>query len=223
MGSSPHTRGALVPREMRESNFGIIPAYAGSTSRPGTRWTTARDHPRIRGEHKTTLFDDGGAEGSSPHTRGALFTTEADGLTGGIIPAYAGSTTCEESVLEVAQDHPRIRGEHDGEVVQDDQVVRIIPAYAGSTSSSRCSRTRRPDHPRIRGEHHLCGDIRWKAEGSSPHTRGAPFSAERRRPRAGIIPAYAGSTAPLPCSRQTYRDHPRIRGEHLRTAARRMA
>ena len=29
----------------------IIPAYAGSTSIPGMKWLSGRDHPRIRGEH----------------------------------------------------------------------------------------------------------------------------------------------------------------------------
>ena len=50
--------------------------------------------------------------------------------------------------------------------------------------------------------------------GSSPHTRGAPWSAPSLRCGFRIIPAYAGSTRDRrPLSRQV-RDHPRIRGEH---------
>ena len=113
-GSSPHTRGARRTRFPR--------------SRPN------RDHPRIRGEHPLVLaaehLEDGiipayaGStrlymhrwvfrRGSSPHTRGALFSRSA--------------------MAERARDHPRIRGEHAvGDALR---VVErgIIPAYAGST------------------------------------------------------------------------------------------
>ena len=50
-GSSPHTRGALHSRARRVQEHGIIPAYAGSTPRPGAGQSPAADHPRIRGEH----------------------------------------------------------------------------------------------------------------------------------------------------------------------------
>ena len=50
--------------------------------------------------------------------------------------------------------------------------------------------------------------------GSSPHTRGALPSKISKHNRFGIIPAYAGSTAPLTTATSTRTDHPRIRGEH---------
>ena len=71
-GSSPLTRGALVPALLRRRSAGIIPAYAGSTK---SLWMTrkwAEDHPRLRGEHARILTEVG-------------MDTE-------IIPAYAGST-----------------------------------------------------------------------------------------------------------------------------------
>ena len=52
-------------------------------------------------------------------------------------------------------------------------------------------------------------------QGSSPHTRGALGFGAQLRDRFGIIPAYAGSTAPGRCFWRCSRDHPRIRGEHL--------
>ena len=52
------------------------------------------------------------------------------------------------------------------------------------------------------------------AKGSSPHTRGAPTAGNPRARGARIIPAYAGSTTPVPSSDVTVGDHPRIRGEH---------
>ena len=154
--------------------------------------------------------------GSSPHTRGALL----------------GGSHGERANV----DHPRIRGEHMASSTLDFPWPWIIPAYAGSTA-------RRQDH--------IDGRL-----GSSPHTRGAlstvtwgtsmpedhPRIRGEHRPlglprgdRAGIIPAYAGSTllyvqmpgphvGSSPHTRGARdarnaalahaRDHPRIRGEH---------
>ena len=93
---------------------------------------------------------------------------------------------------------------------------RIIPAYAGSTGNGRGPEIPRRDHPRIRGEHHSRVSESVRQAGSSPHTRGAPGSSSPARRRRGIIPAYAGSTRPWSRSPGGSRDHPRIRGEHLR-------
>ena len=50
--------------------------------------------------------------------------------------------------------------------------------------------------------------------GSSPHARGAHQLLVNVCPRAGIIPAYAGSTTTRPTAARRSQDHPRIRGEH---------
>ena len=50
--------------------------------------------------------------------------------------------------------------------------------------------------------------------GSSPHTRGARLPLGAPAWAAGIIPAYAGSTALDVQDGLKWRDHPRIRGEH---------
>ena len=70
-GSSPHTRGAQIPRLSRISVFRIIPAYAGSTGSNQTRPLERPDHPRIRGEHPDAERHNPKGNGSSPHTRGA--------------------------------------------------------------------------------------------------------------------------------------------------------
>ena len=173
-----------------------------------------KDHPRIRGEHRVVdqLGDVRG--GSSPHTRGALFKTK-------LLPRQP-------------WDHPRIRGEHEipvrpqarvdgssphtrgapGGGVRAEACRGIIPAYAGSTRCSGTSTRRRSDHPRIRGEHGRRPPALRLLGGSSPHTRGAQTRRWCRYRVTGIIPAYAGSTAPfLPTEVETT-DHPRIRGEH---------
>ena len=96
-------------------------------------------------------------------------------------------------------------------------VAGIIPAYAGSTTYDKTGSYLEPDHPRIRGEHENTPPGFNARVGSSPHTRGARGSVRAGRCRIGIIPAYAGSTPPAPKSRNTGRDHPRIRGEHERS------
>ena len=73
------------------------------------------------------------------------------------------------------------------------------------------------DHPRIRGEHHVHRRHRIVLQGSSPHTRGARQAILPVSSLARIIPAYAGSTGCRRCRRRRRgRDHPRIRGEHIR-------
>ena len=50
--------------------------------------------------------------------------------------------------------------------------------------------------------------------GSSPRMRGALVDVLLKRHRAGIIPAYAGSTDPVIIGSELRGDHPRVCGEH---------
>ena len=194
-GSSPHTRGAHQPSGWRCSQGRIIPAYAGSTRRWGGGAGIRRaDHPRIRGGHADEPHWVGTLAGSSPHTRGAQRRQPGREAGARIIPAYAGSTRSEYSIIVPFRDHPRIRGEHfpvdvDGVGFRGSSphtrgapaedrlghlMCRIIPAYAGSTPA--------------RGQRHTTPG------GSSPHTRGAHPSMKPSTLHPRIIPAYAGST-----------------------------
>ena len=111
-GSSPLTRGALQPHARKGYPVGIIPAYAGSTSPFLLRKSRCRDHPRLRGEHRTTSGASSSVSGSSPLTRGARGRDSQDPAELGIIPAYAGSTPAASRPPRGARDHPRLRGEH---------------------------------------------------------------------------------------------------------------
>ena len=91
-GSSPHTRGAPTDRVDGPRFPRIIPAYAGSTSSIASPTRSARDHPRIRGEHSNEKYRPRWRPGSSPHTRGARGRLSEIHRHRGIIPAYAGST-----------------------------------------------------------------------------------------------------------------------------------
>ena len=235
-GSSPHTRGALSPTGGIRVVGGIIPAYAGSTNLPTAGDDKAADHPRIRGEHGRVVDIVQLVYGSSPHTRGALADCRAEIQEGRIIPAYAGSTFVSAVTEILMEDHPRIRGEHffavssspsvkgssphtrgaQDDLTPDQANKRIIPAYAGSTLPGDLQGDGGGDHPRIRGEHVCDGQDCELHVGSSPHTRGAPPHAPRRRRSLRIIPAYAGSTSSIASPTRSARDHPRIRGEHMR-------
>ena len=194
-GSSPHTRGARRFRPCGGCGRGIIPAYAGSTSRQGAVLS--------------------GERGSSPHTRGAPPASGPGPAAVRIIPAYAGSTGSSATRRSSVGDHPRIRGEHSPPLVRARRPGRIIPAYAGSTKLVAAPAWFTGDHPRIRGEHLCRSDMVDYGVGSSPHTRGALAVDDVEERMLRIIPAYAGSTLgwrALPSRRW---DHPRIRGEHV--------
>ena len=70
------------------------------------------------------------------------------------------------------------------------------------------------DHPRVCGEHRSDAIAAAKAEGSSPRMRGAPAAVGPADLPAGIIPAYAGSTAYMNREALIAGDHPRVCGEH---------
>ena len=213
-GSSPHARGARGVVQHVEVRAGIIPACAGSTCRLPRTSRSGRDHPRMRGEHNDELVRTVLVPGSSPHARGALWYQPLPGVSPGIIPACAGSTALRLRRVEVARDHPRMRGEHAtdylfarvpmgsspharGAPLGTGAVLRqlgIIPACAGSTVLSRSISCSEKDHPRMRGEHSRAVFAAARHPGSSPHARGALYG-----------PTGNGDAA---------RDHPRMRGEH---------
>ena len=91
-GSSPHMRGTLADQPQATPVDGIIPAYAGNTTRSAWRISNHGDHPRICGEHIADELNVTTQVGSSPHMRGTLGTTLNHLLNRGIIPAYAGNT-----------------------------------------------------------------------------------------------------------------------------------
>ena len=215
VGSSPHTRGARHGSVGKATLEGIIPAYAGSTY----------------AAHKTAIE----AGGSSPHTRGARGLGGWRGRRRRIIPAYAGSTYERVRRSPRRWDHPRIRGEHPSRALRSlcrsgssphtrgarlplgapAWAAGIIPAYAGSTRRRPDRVSWIQDHPRIRGEHEPIPTPKGDMMGSSPHTRGAPYSDYQDACQERIIPAYAGSTAVFFSRVRIVKDHPRIRGEHV--------
>ena len=213
-GSSPHVRGAPCAEYGQLAIHGIIPACAGSTTRPSATTVPPRDHPRMCGEHpvqNSTALANGG---SSPHVRGAQGWIRWLTRSPGIIPACAGSTHSTTSRPSGTWDHPRMCGEHftlhpagsnpqgssphvrgapdlhPGDLVKSG----IIPACAGSTMMYNTSSISLRDHPRMCGEHFQPWPNTTPYLGSSPHVRGAQKGRKKHMLGRGIIPACAGST-----------------------------
>ena len=152
-GSSPHARGARHTTMSGRLRIRIIPACAGSTSGGPGRGSQMWDHPRMRGEHADDGCECPDEWGSSPHARGAHTPSLVLQLVDGIIPACAGSTRHLVPDPELVGDHPRMRGEHRGDLggllenegssphargARADAALHgarpgIIPACAGST------------------------------------------------------------------------------------------
>ena len=96
-------------------------------------------------------------------------------------------------MVEIFEDHPRMRGEHENKTVEffdsfgssphargalsylplERNPSRIIPACAGSTTVLKLMIVHLRDHPRMRGEHTLVTRDIHAVVGSSPHARGA--------------------------------------------------
>ena len=114
--------------------------------------------------------------GSPPPTRGTLAKVVRSIGFFRITPAYAGNTYAFGKLVWLNEDHPRLRGEHNGLSLQTQVVVGsppptrgtlcihlrstlslgITPAYAGNTPPVASLGSHLQDHPRLRGEHFLC-------------------------------------------------------------------
>ena len=208
-------RGALGGGLSKAAGLRIIPADAGSTPHGTSDHTSSRDHPRRCGEHVVFYPQSGDKEGSSPQMRGALppSTTPADPTR--IIPADAGSTLSELSVVLAARDHPRRCGEH-----SDSDTTKLVDS--GSSPQMRGAR-RKPEAgqaaagiiPADAGSTCWCLPFSYPFQGSSPQMRGARNVTWDASYRDRIIPADAGSTLRRGSSRIFRWDHPRRCGEHL--------
>ena len=160
-GSSPHARGAPRCSCRLLSSHRLIPACAGSTSRPTPRSAGRRAHPRMRGEHGASGAQRSGGGGLIPACAGSTLRALMRSCSGGAHPRMRGEhaytdewPTNEEGSSPHARGALRAGDVHAGE-------LGLIPACAGSTHSRRY-RTPTPEaHPRMRGEH----PCRWMPRG----------------------------------------------------------
>ena len=92
LGSSPRMRGTQDSGQGRSDRKGIIPAYAGNTTRRERQGDRDGDHPRVCGEHVRSPYISEINVGSSPRMRGTQPIRDVFADIHGIIPAYAGNT-----------------------------------------------------------------------------------------------------------------------------------
>ena len=171
-GSPPHARGKGVFHLGQRDGGRITPARAGKSNQAEFGESQGGDHPRTRGEKKTSHAKHLLSEGSPPHARGKVPVQGAVPLGEGITPARAGKSRPRTPRSRPWWDHPRTRGEKEFLKLFDGQVVgspphargkgrfpqcgsiarRITPARAGKRIyNCRCTMVAE-DHPRTRGE-----------------------------------------------------------------------
>ncbi len=134
-------------------------------------------------------------------------------LSGGAIPACAGSSRHFHRAGTELWGHPRMRGEQPtpnedtcdaqgpsphargavtGRVCGGDP-LGAIPACAGSRVFAWKTKMNAGGHPRMRGEQPDAKALTNTPEGPSPHARGAVIHGMIREVSLGAIPACAGS------------------------------
>ena len=132
---------------------GNIPAYAGKTRSLRLQSSTSEEHPRVCGENSADTALLHSPPGTSPRMRGKRLLNRPLPAPQGNIPAYAGKTTSEFTVVKSEEEHPRVCGENSpgqwikktmsgtsprmrGKRIESEKRFsrdRNIPAYAGKT------------------------------------------------------------------------------------------
>ncbi|STD38244.1 Domain of uncharacterised function (DUF2825) [Corynebacterium striatum] len=217
-GSSPLTRGGRVMSARVLGMVRLIPAYAGRTLITAFPELLLGAHPRLRGADPGLASARRRFRGSSPLTRGGRETAPEQSTPAGLIPAYAGRTYSMIGFFAPERAHPRLRGAdvmlfspssvtwgsspltRGGRALDDaaEALNGLIPAYAGRTRWSLPNQPTGGAHPRLRGADLMRCGASARCNGSSPLTRGGLAWLGKLHEVTGLIPAYAGRTAPQP-------------------------
>ena len=170
----------------------VHPRAGGNTCSAVSVSATPSVHPRAGGEHKRARGCGVGDTGSSPRGRG---THRLDPLLHGVrrfIPARAGNTALQTSILSSASVHPRAGGEHAKysnasgsktgssprgrgtliRICRDHLDDRFIPRGRGTRRRPPSTGRPTPVHPRAGGEHGGALRELTATVGSSPRGRG---------------------------------------------------
>ena len=233
-GSSPRGRGKRVFVVRGAVAVGLIPAWAGKTSRSAcpTPWTRA--HPRVGGENAITSAYKHSVSGSSPRGRGKRANGHAGFDDVGLIPAWAGKTRPIRASRPWSRAHPRVGGENTLtmrsatgcpgssprgrgklETLTDNApLLGLIPAWAGKTAIVALRAAHATAHPRVGGENKRTHAAHAIGGGSSPRGRGKRISLVVSGVWQGLIPAWAGKTRSFVRKADASAAHPRVGGEN---------
>ncbi len=195
------------------------------------------EHPRSRGENWVCPAALIQQPGTSPLARGKLCRPVVGVGCVGNIPARAGKTACDSATINVSSEHPRSRGENNRNKSLGSRLhgtsplargkhrwsqplhgeAGNIPARAGKTSPVLPVRLCRREHPRSRGENKSNLNTQGRGGGTSPLARGKLGSTTFRESIDGNIPARAGKTGFVRRFAWRLGEHPRSRGENLKS------
>ena len=153
----------------------------------------------------------------------------------GLIPTYAGNTCLARPAVPMSGAHPHVCGEHNefcanpaagsgssprmrgtrGKYFLSRVLLGLIPTYAGNTSGQRCKAPAARAHPHVCGEHLAPPAPPRALSGSSPRMRGTRTLQGVPGGGYGLIPTYAGNTAPAVGLYPRRWAHPHVCGEHF--------
>ena len=110
-GSPPLARGTDLYRPRIPGNPWITPACAGNSGIRAAAFRAFKDHPRLRGEQKSSRIAQRVNWGSPPLARGTVIFSPRHSNGAGITPACAGNSGKVYHSTHGGGDHPRLRGE----------------------------------------------------------------------------------------------------------------
>ena len=129
-GSSPLTRGKRQSPSQTLPYLGLIPAHAGKTLTRFKVGTSARAHPRSRGENLPCQVDEQRGR-AHPRSRGENATHSAIALIrAGSSPLTRRKPRSSTGLLRTSKAHPRSRGEN----------TNLIPTIRAGKGSSPLTR-----------------------------------------------------------------------------------
>ena len=239
VGSPPRVRGKVQVCSGVVSEQRITPACAGKRFLESVHNRQKEDHPRVCGEKCFSRLAPLPAEGSPPRVRGKNSLQHPAPLCFGITPACAGKRRCCRCGQTRAWDHPRVCGEKpfrtppgrgrwgspprvrgkDLQTFLHGHQPGITPACAGKSALQRRALRHDQDHPRVCGEKQNQHPSRALPPGSPPRVRGKECPMPDLRLGAGITPACAGKRVRADRQWHKDRDHPRVCGEKVSSAA----
>ena len=139
-GSSPRVRGTLRDDPMPRAAGRFIPACAGNTRPIWPKSSAEAVHPRVCGEHSTTVNVTPLPDGSSPRVRGTLGTRPPSRTRRRFIPACAGNTSSSWPAESPGPVHPRVCGEHQRQLVARATEVGSSPRVRGTLCATNIGR-----------------------------------------------------------------------------------
>ena len=131
-GSSPRVRGTLLTFSASIVSLRFIPACAGNTPNRCDERSDFAVHPRVCGEHLTTIPQASGILGSSPRVRGTPRIEPLRTCLIRFIPACAGNTKKHNRFSVQGPVHPRVCGEHNNRFNRFTRFIGSSPRVRGT-------------------------------------------------------------------------------------------